>query len=1027
MAESGLPLRLRPTIFWKAVESRSSGQDSPPNVLTHLALLGLLSAVQAGVAQSHTISGGQPLRISIAVAAGRVVIGEVEQGEIDLVVTLAGPDGQRLGEFDSRSRSTEWFAFEAISSGTQWLEIRPAAANVREATFTVRVTIGQASEETERQVQAVALHTQAKRLFARGDGESMREALATFRRVRPIWASLGDSKLELAAVASIGDALYSTSEYAAAENVYREALAMSQAAGDMRTQAEVLNNLAMVAWPLGEVREAFARLSEALPRWQAVGHQYGEASAYSNRGILHWETGDYDRARQDYSRALDLFGKIGDARGQAYAHSNLGVLLEALGEQRQALAQLGRSIVLFRRVGDSLAEGRAETRRARIHLALGNVEFARSAATRALRLIRPSPDRLAEADAISQMGRLLDASAHSLLARAEYHRALGLYQRLESRRGMADALHFIGVSHLSSGDAINAIPFLTQARQLRRTLGLGAVEAESLYAMARAERMRNDLALARSHLEAAIAVVDKLRLGVLEKQLRVAYTESKHQYYAAYIDLLVELHLREPGAGYDRLAFEAAERSRARGLTELLRESWSSVAAAVPPDLIAREKSLRAEINYWSWQLWQRASRPAGAARDAEVTLTLSRLVVDHDQAEADIRRSDPRYAAILHPEQVPLKALQEEAIDQDAVLLMFHLGAERSFVWAVTPEALRLEVLPGRAEVERLVHRYLDLVRRRDAVARPGAERDAATALAGVVLQPIADVIGRRRVLIAADGVLHYVPFAALPRRVGGQPLSQSNDTLVVPSVTMLALLRRELAGRTPAPGRLAVIADPVYSASDPRVRTPLPSQLNRGTPDRQFARLPHSRDEADRIAAMVAPSLSLKALDFQSTRALATSNAMGQYRFVHLATHAVQDERRPSLSGIVLSMVDATGVAQDGFLRLHDVYNLKLRADLVVLSACDTAIGPERRGDGIASLARGLFHAGAARVISTLWQVDDEATAHFMGLLYQQLLSPSAPSPSTALRLAQAGMRDHPRWSHPYFWAGFVLQGEW
>jgi len=991
-----------------------------------VALLALLAVAQVSGEEPRTVSSGQIRRIAIPVDANQAVVGQVEQGETDLALTVRGPDGGPVGEYDARERSAEAFVFVARQHGPYWLEVRPVAANVRDAVFTVQIVLRPASDEVERRVVAVTLHTSAKKVFAKGDLASVTEALDQLRRLRPLWAGLNEPHWELAAVAKTGDGLYRMGEFVAAKEVYRDALSLSRRLGDLRTQAEVRNNLAMVAWRQGEVADALEWLDEALANWRMLKFSYGEAIAITNRGILLWESGEYDEARQHYARALAIFETIGDVRGEAYAVNNMGVLLEALGENRQALSYLNRAIRLFRRTSDKVAEGRAEVWRARIHLTLGDRQLARASIDRALLLIRLSADQLAEADAISQLGRVLDASSRGVLARSEYHKALALYQGLGSRRGMADAFHDLGASHLASGDAGNAMPFLAQARDLRRALGLRAVEAESLFLMARVERRRDHFELARTHLEAALALVESLRVGVLEKQLRSAYAESKQQYYAAYIDLLVESHRRDPGAGHDRLAFEAAERSRARGLTELLRESWNGVAASLPPALAERERALRKEINYWSWQQWQQAAQPAGTAREALAASNLARLFAEHDQAEADIRRSDRRYSSVLRPETLPLDVIQREVIDADTVLLSFHLGRERSFVWAVTRDAVRVEVLPARAEIERRARRYLALVTTGAAVGTAPLETESAgLAVTRAVLQPVADVLGRRRVMIVADGILHLVPFAALPR-AGGSPLLQASDTVVLPSATVLALLRRELAGRPPAPRILAVIADPVFEGNDPRVQAARTSGV-RGAAAGRFLRLPYSRDEANRILELVPPALSLKALDFQASRALATSPTIGEYRFVHLATHAVQNDQRPALSGIVFSMVDAKGVAQDGFLRLHDVYNLELRADLVVLSACETGTGKQLGGEGVASLARGLFHAGAARVVSTLWEVDDEATSHLMQLFYKQLLSLSAPSPSSALRLAQAAMRKHPRWRHPYYWAGFVLQGEW
>jgi CHAT domain-containing protein len=229
-----------------------------------------------------------------------------------------------------------------------------------------------------------------------------------------------------------------------------------------------------------------------------------------------------------------------------------------------------------------------------------------------------------------------------------------------------------------------------------------------------------------------------------------------------------------------------------------------------------------------------------------------------------------------------------------------------------------------------------------------------------------------------------------------------------------------------------VAVLADPVFDAEDPRVRAarravpPLPGPT-RAPAAGPLPRLLGSRREASAILALAPAGGGWAALDFEASRASATGGALADFRIVHFATHGVLDHLRPELSGVVLSLVDERGRAQDGFLRLHDVYNLRLGADLVVLSACQTALGQEVRGEGLVGLTRGFMYAGAPRVVTTLWRVDDRATAELMRVFYAEMLGPRARPPASALRAAQAALASQPRWAHPYYWAGFVVQGDW
>jgi len=283
---------------------------------------------------------------------------------------------------------------------------------------------------------------------------------------------------------------------------------------------------------------------------------------------------------------------------------------------------------------------------------------------------------------------------------------------------------------------------------------------------------------------------------------------------------------------------------------------------------------------------------------------------------------------------------------------------------------------------------------------------------------------------------------------RTAAAPLIVEHEIVSLPSASTLAVLRRETAGRKRATKAVAVLADPVFASDDTRVENGLghrattsgaqgtePSrdversgnELGVTGADLRFPRLLGTRREAEAVLALVPEGERKRALDFEASRATATSAELGQYRSVLFATHALLNNSHPELSGIVLSLVDEQGQAQDGFLRLHEIYNLKLSADLVVLSACQTGLGKEIKGEGLVGLTRGFMYAGAPRVVASLRKVDDKATSELMKLFYQGMLGGKRLRPAEALRAAQIAMWKQKQWRAPYYWAAFVLQGEW
>jgi len=272
---------------------------------------------------------------------------------------------------------------------------------------------------------------------------------------------------------------------------------------------------------------------------------------------------------------------------------------------------------------------------------------------------------------------------------------------------------------------------------------------------------------------------------------------------------------------------------------------------------------------------------------------------------------------------------------------------------------------------------------------------------------------------------------------------LIQDHEIISLPSASALAVQRQGLANRKPAPNAVAVIADPVFSASDERLnaqakacapkQAPADSSSNTRIIEHLaddsgliIRRLKFTRQEADQILAEAPRAKNLKAIDFKANRATATGGELSKYRYVHFATHGYIDSEHPDLSAIVLSLVDAEGKPQDGFLRANEIYNLNLPAELVVLSACETGLGKEIKGEGLVGLTQGFMYAGARRVVVSLWNVNDKATAELMARFYRGMLR-EKKTPAAALRAAQIEMSRQKQWQSSYYWAAFTLQGEW
>jgi CHAT domain-containing protein len=924
-----------------------------------------------------------------------------------------------------------------------------------------------------RREEATALYLLAGLQSSLGDP---RQALETCRQALPILESIGRTDLQARALSLLGLAQRSLGKDAEALALFERALALQRARGDRSGEAGALNNICLIRHSKGELQEALSCYERVLGIFRETGEAAGQAVVLTNLGGVYELLGEPRKALDDHGRALDLRVSLGDRRGEAQTLNNLGVTFGAIGEQGEALSRLDRALAIFRELGDREWQARTLHNLGSAYARLGEWQRARASFEQALALRRAVGDRRGEAVTLNFLGFIQLRLGETAAALDLYRQALDLGRAVGDRRGEANTLSLMGQARMSEGavgdldpaleslgkatvilrdlgdrlalavalqrtgeiyqrrgDLARASQLFGEALGLRRAITDRNGEAETLTALARVEAASGHLPEARAHVEQALALIESLRTLVVNPDLRASFLGSNRQAYEVEIDLLMQLARRDPGGPAGTAAREALERSeyaRARALLDLLREARADIRQGSDPALRDRERDLTERLNAKAQlQIERLSGAGAGEARAAGES-EMQALLTELDAVRAEIRSRSPRYAALTQPS--PLRVSEIQALlGPDTLLLEYSLGEERSFLWAVDAGSVTSFSLPPRAEIETASRRVWERMRTLDAGTAKEGDQEAA-ALSRMLLGPVAGLLAGRRLAIVADGALQYLPWGALPEPAGTDLLIDGHEIVSLPSASVLATQRRDLGGRAPAPRVLAVLADPVFDAGDPRVtragQPAAPSaQKERGLGSfPAFPRLPSTRQEAERIASLVPADQELVALDFRAGREAVVRGELAPYRIVHFATHGVIDARTPEVSGLVLSLVGEDGKPREGFLSLADIYNLELGADLVVLSGCETALGREIRGEGLVGLTQGFLYAGAARVVASLWRVQDRATAELMGRFYRSMLQDGKP-PAAALREAQLAIRHERRWRDPYYWAAFVLQGDW
>ncbi|HVR99777.1 MAG TPA: CHAT domain-containing protein, partial [Thermoanaerobaculia bacterium] len=858
-----------------------------------------------------------------------------------------------------------------------------------------------------------------------GAAAAQRQALALARRLGLLYE-------EGKALNNLGLALHAQGELRAALDEFRQALEVFVRTGEQGFwKANVLLNLATVYGSLGEPDAALASTREVLALQRGLGDRKGEARTLNNLGVLSYKLGDLGAALEAYEPALALARELGDRLQEAALLHNLGTAYYGLGDYERALGRFEQALSIRRDAGATKGEVRTEIAIAHTRFRLGETAPALDVGRRAAEAASAAADREGERLARLLLGQRLTASQPAA-ALAELAKARDLARLLEDRIGETAALRLLGEAHLALQQPEAAVRILEPAVDLARAIKAPARAVEALTSLARAERMLDRPGAARSRTEEALQLIETLRTTETDPDLRASFLAAQRAAFELEIDLLMELERRSPGQGYAQQALAVSERARARSLLDLLQEARADIREGVDPALRDRERRLLVRLNAKAGRQAELLGRPATAERRRSAEDEVRSVLDELARIDEEIRRKSPRYAALTQPPLATSGEIQG-LLDAGTLLLEYWLGEERSFLWAVDRESVTGFELPPRSRIETAAREVYS----RLGVLAPGDDRlePAAASLSRMLLGPVAERLGKRRLVIVADGELCYLPFGMLPvaEPGGAIPLLARHEIANAHSASAVALQRR-LAHRTPAPGTVAVLADPVFDPADPRLaaRAGQPTAAGGGTrstassPASSFFRLPWSRREAEAIAAVAPAGRSLLALDFRASRATALSPDLAGYRIVHFATHGIIDTRTPALSGLMLSRVDEHGAPREGFLGLRDVYNLRLGADLAVLSGCETALGKQVRGEGLVGLTQGFLYAGARQVIASLWRIEDRATAELMSRFYRGLLVENQ-SPAAALRQAQLAIRDDKRWRSPYYWSGFVLQGDW
>ena len=827
--------------------------------------------------------------------------------------------------------------------------------------------------------------------------------------------AIGDRQMEGAALNNLGRCHDDMAEFQRSLNEYQQALTLHRSTGFIRGETDTLGNLGGRYILLGRYRDALPYYEQALRLDEKQNMKPSMSLDLGNMALCYSALGRTAESLATFDRALALAGEAGQKKQASDWHKGKGTALLRSGKYDAALAEYRLAAQVYEQAGLQRELVEALQDLGNIHVLLGDIGSAETEFRRATDTAQRIGNGYGVTTSLVALGGIELHRKRYSEAIARYQEALARARQAEMSGSVAEILVQLARADREAGQVEEALRATRQALELSRTHGMRPLESRALYELGEAERAsgRSQTALgnfdlgnriaqavndpdlswrfayaqgqtletlnhpgdAVSAYERAVGVIESVRSQLREDRFRAGYLEDKYEVYVALVRLLLKLGRISP-------AFHYAERLRAQSYAALLGD-------VAPRAHSSAERELREQIRHLQKSIDEENAN--GSVRRAGKVEAYSAELAQAERAYQnlldDLRATDSEYAAARSLATPPPETLQR-LLPADTAVLEYVDAGESLIIFVMTAGALNAtSVSVRRLDLESKVELLRDLISR----GHSDDWRGPASSLRRMLIDPVERagwLKGIARLYIVPHGVLHYIPYAVLP---GSRYLIEDYIISYLPSAAALALPERE-----DAPGALLAAAP-------------------------ALARLPYAAEEARAVGALFSKDTDVL-LGAKATETSFKRDA-GRYRILHLATHGYLNRMNPLLSSLALQP-DETN---DGRLEVHEILDLRLRARLVTLSACNTALGSGYfadvpAGEEFIGLTRAFLFAGSRNVLATLWEVSDRPGLDFMRTFYGLL---SAQGAARALAEAQRKAIHSNRNQQPYFWAPFILVG--
>ncbi len=896
-----------------------------------------------------------------------------------------------------------------------------------------------------------------------GETDRPLQALENFRKARTLFQALHHERGQVICLLNLGLLHTTIGETQKSLALYEEALPLSRKLKDKGIESVLLSDLGTTLSALGKMTEAVHAYQQALPLIKEIGNRRNELIVTLNLGEIYAEAGQPQKALTSFALALTLSRETEDKKSEARTLIRLGEIYFSIGQFERSAESYQQALPVSRSAESKLLEGGALSSLGNLALQQGQRREAKKFYHQSLSLFRAAKLRGGEAVSLIGLGRIAEAEKEWQAAAAHFGEALETSRSSGDTSNQAYAWMQLGKAASGQGQSRQALLHYQAASRLQRRIGDWQRLALTLLFLAKEERKLRHLQAAEAASQEAVSLVEEFRtnLGGYSEAKR-SYLESRLSIYQTHLQILLE-------NGKTEAAFALVQRTKARSLLDLLASGRVDLNAVLTPTERTQERHLREKADYLNARMVKE-----GVENEVGAKKRFAQLKIELAEVERDLARlTETLYARhpLLAQKRIASTVTASEfaaLLPSDTALLEYAAVSETELhLFVLTSRGTSHVLIPiSRLALTKTAAQFRALC----ADPRKPYRNKAADLYARLIYPAETLLKGKKRLLICPDGALWDVPFSALMPRPNSSPpfLADRFEIAYAYSATGAKAALTLAKTRTPASQTLLVCADPAFGTSarfgdlegvsgqrpvdspsrpidsparpldsparplDSPARPfdsparPLDSParkmeglLSRG---KAISSLPGTRQEATAIARLF-PGATL--LTGNAVQESAIKEQMGRYRFVHFATHGFVNDASPLLSSVVLAQ-PSPGSKDDGFLTAREIYGLDLKAEMVVLSACSTARGETRSGEGMVGLSWALFVAGCPTQVVSQWAVDDASTAALMSDFYRNRVK-HGEGKGAALRHAERTLRHDIRYRHPYYWAPFVLFGDW